>query len=56
MTTYIINGEINIPGARQSVEAERYAEVGSYTVFFDNDDNQVLSIPTTNVMSIRREA
>lgn len=52
VTSYIINEGFE-PAPVQRVEADRYGEEGSFTKFYDADDNVVLSVRTDVVFGIR---
>lgn len=57
MTKYLIN---ELPGSmlrtrNLRVEADGYEEEGNNTVFRDAEGNEVLSLPTSKVKSIRIE-
>lgn len=56
MPKYLINeGRSKLPTMNVRVEAAKYEEKGSFTVFLDEDGSEVLSMKTDNVRTIRTE-
>lgn len=54
MQKYVINEGLRMmSGAYHEVEAARYDEVGSRTVFYDDDGGEVFAINTAYVQTIR---
>lgn len=57
MATYLINESMQrFRGAYQKVEgAESYAEVGSRTVFYDENGTELFAMKTEAIQTIKRQ-